>query len=60
MEELIKRFTFEAEDLVIQGDLEGAKQLYLKVTKMNPYDPLIWRSLGSIFLKQDKLLECFN
>lgn len=60
IDELIQQYTFEAEDLVIKGDFEKAKQLYLKVVRMNPYEATIWKALGHIFLQQNKLLECFN
>jgi tetratricopeptide (TPR) repeat protein len=60
IDELIQQYTFDAEDLVIKGDHEKAKQLYLKVVRMNPYEATTWKALGHIFLQQNKLLECFN
>lgn len=60
MEELIKKLTLEADELVLKGHYEHAKKLYLRITKMNAYDGLIWKSLGHIYLLQDKLMESYN
>lgn len=60
MEEVIKKLTLEAEELVFNGEYEQAKRVYLKVAHLNPYDGVVWKSLGHIYLLQDKLMESFN
>lgn len=60
MENMIKSLTLEADDLVCKNDYENAKRLYLKVASMDPYDGMIWKSLGHIYLLQGKLMESFN
>lgn len=58
--ELIKKYTLQAEDYVMKGDLDNGKLMYLKVVDLNPYDGIIWQALGHIYLIKEKLLEAYN
>lgn len=56
-EEMIKQCLADADRLVSNQEYDQAKELYLKVTRLDPYDPTVWRALGHIYLMQDRLLE---
>ena len=59
-EEIFKKYLAEADRLVETREYEKAKQLYLKATKLDPLDSMVWKALGHIYLIEGKLMEWFN
>ena len=60
MDDMIEKYLFEAQHLTRNEHFEEAKKLYLKASKLSPYDSGIWRNLGNIYYSQNQYLEAFN
>lgn len=59
-DEIFKKYLSDADRLVELREYQKAKELYLKATKLDPLDWMVWKALGHIYLIENKLMEWFN